>query len=85
MQASMLMAVAGAWGALIRTLNRSEMDKVFVDKVALMRKLQKQYFRDRDPLALRASKKAESEVDLLLEKYTQASCTSEQDNHPKLF
>lgn len=38
----------------------------FIVKVAEMRRLQKEYFRSRDPHSLQAAKKAESEVDSFL-------------------
>jgi len=39
----------------------------FLAKVAEMRRLQKEYFKSRDPFTLRAAKKAESEVDTFLQ------------------
>jgi len=38
----------------------------FIAKVAEMRRLQKDYFKHRDPHALQAAKKAEGEVDAFL-------------------
>jgi len=38
----------------------------FIAKVAEMRRLQKKYFKSRDPHALQAAKKAENEVDAFL-------------------
>lgn len=39
----------------------------FTKKVAEMRRLQKEYFRSRDPHTLQACKKAEREVDTYIE------------------
>jgi hypothetical protein len=39
----------------------------FIAKVAEMRRLQKEYFRSRDPYTLRAAKAAETEVDTFLQ------------------
>ena len=38
----------------------------FIHKVAKMRELQIRYFKERDPLTLRACKTAEKEVDAML-------------------
>jgi hypothetical protein len=38
----------------------------FIQKVAEMRRLQKQYFSSRDPLTLQACKRAEREIDDIL-------------------
>lgn len=43
----------------------------FLTKVHNMRRLQKQYFKQRYSLTLSACKKAEKEVDDLLQKYTE--------------
>jgi len=45
-----------------------------------MRRLQKQYFKQRDPLTLQAAKKAEREVDALLTQHEK-----EVKEQPKLF
>lgn len=52
----------------------------FMQKVAKMRRLQKDYFRHRDPLALQACKKAEREVDAELE-----NIEKKEKQQPKLF
>jgi cell fate (sporulation/competence/biofilm development) regulator YmcA (YheA/YmcA/DUF963 family) len=39
----------------------------FIQKVAKMRLLQKQYFKSRDPESLKAAKLAEREVDAMLQ------------------
>ncbi len=41
-------------------------NKEFIEKVALMRKLQKEYFKLRSSLTLWAAKKAEIEVDTMI-------------------
>ncbi len=62
------------------------MDKPFVEKVALMRRLQRDYFRDRDHMTLQACKKAEKEVDGLCAGYLNLDNKPQKDdNHPKLF
>jgi hypothetical protein len=40
-----------------------------IQKVAKMRELQTRYFKERDPLTLRAAKQAEREVDALIAGY----------------
>lgn len=54
--------------------------KNLIEKVALMRRLQKQYFKQRDPLTLQAAKKAEREVDSMLSQYEK-----KEKEEPKLF
>lgn len=62
------------------------MDKAFVEKVANMRRLQKDYFRYRDHMTLQASKKAEREVDGLVSDYLGTDKPVQvSDNYPKLF
>lgn len=49
--------------------NRQEMDaKQFFDKVAAMRRYQKDYFRTRSSVALRNSKALEKEIDQEIER-----------------
>lgn len=80
------MGAAGALAALIPTVKPCVMDKAFVEKVALMRKLQRDYFRDRDHMTLQACKKAEKEVDSLCAGFLNLdNKPSREDNHPKLF
>ena len=52
----------------------------FIQKVAKMRQLQKDYFKYRDSLTLRACKGVEREVDQELEKLTQ-----KKQQNPTLF
>ncbi|MDX9703906.1 MAG: hypothetical protein RBU23_12820 [Candidatus Auribacterota bacterium] len=51
-----------------------------VEKVATMRRLQKQYFKERTSFNLQAAKKAEKEVDDELEKIEQ-----KEKQEPRLF
>ena len=54
--------------------------KNMIEKVADMRRLQKLYFKRRDPLTLQAAKKAEREVDALLLQHEK-----EVKEQPRLF
>lgn len=68
------------------TAKRTDMDKSFVEKVATMRRLQSDYFRNRDHMTLQACKRAEKEVDSLCAGYLNLdNKPSKDDNHPKLF
>ena len=59
------------------------MDKGFVEKVATMRRLQRDYFRHRDHITLAACKKAEREVDALVASYDTAE--KNEQKYLKLF
>lgn len=61
------------------------MDKSFVEKVGHMRRLQVEYFRHRDHMTLAACKKAEKEVDQLIESFSGKKVTKSNDDYPKLF
>lgn len=50
--------------------------KKFINKVAEMRSLQKQYFKTRSPDILRQSKAAEVEVDRAIQEFTSHKQTS---------
>ena len=52
----------------------------FIEKVSNMRRLQKKYFKERDPLVLRDAKKAEREVDQMIALHEQ-----KEKQEPKLF
>lgn len=52
----------------------------FIEKVAKMRELQKNYFRYRDSITLRACKVAEREIDQLLEQLSK-----QKQQNPTLF
>lgn len=58
----------------------------FIELVKNMRRLQKQYFKSKDPLTLRACKQAEQEVDQFLNKGATPSRQQEPDAlQPSLF
>lgn len=58
----------------------------FIMLVAEMRKLQKDYFRYRDPLSLQKAKKAERLVDTEIERMTGTKPEKEvEPKHPSLF
>jgi len=59
----------------------------FIEQVAKMRELQKEYFRSRDPHTLQACKKAERDVDTFIQmNRNQPENKSAKDiSHPTLF
>jgi hypothetical protein len=58
----------------------------FIMMVAEMRKLQKDYFRYRDPLSLQKAKKAEALVDAEIKRMTGTTLEKEAEpQHPTLF
>lgn len=60
--------------------------KSFVEKVAKMRSLQKEYFRFRDKEILCACKMAEKEIDSLCASYLGLGDKPiEDNNYPKMF
>jgi hypothetical protein len=54
----------------------------FLAKVALMRRLQKEYFKERNILTLRACKKVEREVDAFLSIGAKGPSSPKQGNGP---
>lgn len=60
----------------------------FIEQVAKMRELQKEYFRHRDPNILQASKKAEREVDAFIQNNIEQNPNNKmvaEPQHPTLF
>ena len=59
--------------------------KTFFQKVALMRKAQKDYFKTRSQTALRNSKALETEIDKEIERVNNIICTPKQPEQKHLF
>jgi hypothetical protein len=59
----------------------------FIEQVAKMRELQKEYFRSRDSYTLQACKKSEREVDAFIQMNGNQteSTTIKEPEHPTLF
>ena len=59
--------------------------KTFFQKVALMRKAQKEYFKTRNQTALRKSKALEAEIDKEIERVNNIIGTPQQPKQTNLF
>ncbi len=59
--------------------------KTFFQKVALMRKAQKEYFKTRNQTALRNSKALETEIDNEIERVNKIIGTPQQPKQTNLF
>ena len=57
----------------------------FIEQLAKMRTLQKEYFRSRDPYTLQACKKSEREIDDFISQNGHQSESKPEKSHPTLF